>query len=70
MTEEPPADHVEWFRSSYSSAWGSGPEVRFEPGSALVRDSTDPRPDSPVLKVLAPAWNALLGHLNHEHEHQ
>jgi hypothetical protein len=69
MTDAP-VDHTKWFKSSYSSAWGSCVETRFDSENTLVRDSKDRRPDSPFIKVSARAWTAFLGSITYEHEHQ
>ena len=53
-------DRNGWFMSSHSNAGGSCVEARFTPGTALVRDSKDRRPESPFIEFSPTAWTSFL----------
>ncbi|MEU5265403.1 DUF397 domain-containing protein [Amycolatopsis sp. NPDC021455] len=49
-----------WFTSSYSNAGGSCVETNLSADVALVRDSKDRRPDSPIIEFKSTAWKSFI----------
>ena len=60
ITSTADSDSDGWFKSSRSNAGGSCVEARFTPGTALVRDSKDRRPESPFIEFSPTAWTSFL----------
>ena len=52
--------NAHWFKSSYSNASGSCVEVRFTPGSAVVRDSKHRRAGSLVIEFPPASWTSFI----------
>jgi hypothetical protein len=50
--------HMNWHKSSHSTAQGNCVEVAPLPGGAVVRDSKDPA--GPALRFSADAWRAFI----------
>ena len=66
MSNERTADGSSWFKSSFSKDAASCVEVRFTPGTVLIRDSkylrdpANPPAAQPIITIPAESWPTFL----------
>ncbi|MBU3062846.1 DUF397 domain-containing protein [Nocardia sp. NEAU-G5] len=66
MSKRHSLGEIPWFKSSFSRDAASCVEVRFTPGTALIRDSkylrnpANPPAAQPIIAIPVASWNAFL----------